>query len=392
MSSDNKILLAAGGTGGHMFPAGALGEQLKQAGYEVHLATDKRGMGYVSNLTPMELHQIPAATVYGGGILILPLRLVTLFFAILFSMVLIIRLRPKVIVGFGGYPSFAPVMAGILLGRQVLVHEQNAVLGRVNRLAANFGSHVATSYTETAELPVAAAKKMRRTGNPLRPAVLKMAEGGYRYLASSRAFELLIFGGSQGASVFADVVPQALALLPENHQRRLRVVQQVRRVEMRDVLEAYGETEIYSEIRDFFTDLPMRMRRAHLMIARGGASTVAEMTALGVPTIFVPLPGSLDQDQTHNVRELGRLGGALVINQREFTAELLAKEIEKLMDNADRLQRMSDYARKFAEKDATGRLFRYVDCLAQKRPLQIDKPADGTPDETTNKQTEAANG
>ena len=374
LKAGDKILLAAGGTGGHMFPAGAVAEDLKAAGYEVHLATDKRGMAYVSNLTPMELHQIPAATVYGGGLLALPMRALTLVMSIIVSLVLIIRLRPNVVVGFGGYPSFGPVLAGLLTRRAVLVHEQNAVLGRVNKLAAHLGAFVATSYNDTANVPAAATTKMRRTGNPLRPAVLKAAEGGYRYLASSRAFELLIFGGSQGASIFADIVPKALALLPKDKKSRLRVVHQVRQFDMRETLDAYSNEGIYSEIRDFFTDLPTRMRRAHLMIARGGASTVAEMTALGVPTIFVPLPGSLDQDQKHNVKELASTGCAKLLLQIELTPELLAEELSKLMDNEGRLQRMSDKARKFAELDATGRLFRYIDCLAQKTTIQIDKP------------------
>jgi len=374
MSSVGKILLAAGGTGGHMFPAGALAEQLKDAGYDVHLATDKRGMAYVSNLTPMELHQLPAATVYGGGLLVLPLRIITLLSAVLVSLILVLRLRPKVIIGFGGYPSFGPIIAGLLLRRQVLVHEQNAVLGRVNKLAANLGAYVATSFKDTANMPAAAAQKLRRTGNPLRPAILRAAEGPYRYLASARAFEMLIFGGSQGASIFAETVPQALALLSTEKKSRLRIVHQVRQPEMRETLDAYAAEGIYSEIRDFFIDLPIRMRRAHLMIARSGASTVAEATALGVPTIFVPLPGSLDQDQTHNVRLLGKRGGAMVMNQKDLTAESLAAEIEKLMDDHTRLQRMSDKARNFAELDATGRLFRYVDSLAQKRPVQVDKP------------------
>ena len=309
-----------------------------------------------------------------GGLLALPLRVITLILSLLASVILIIRLRPKVIIGFGGYPSFGPVIAGILLRSQVLVHEQNAVLGRVNKLAANLGAYVATSFKDTANIPAAAAQKLRRTGNPLRPAILKAAEGGYRYLASARAFELLVFGGSQGASILAETVPQALALLSTEKKRRLRVVHQVRQPEMREALDAYAAEGVYSEIRDFFNDLPIRMRRAHLMIARSGASTVAEATALGVPSIFVPLPGSLDQDQAHNVRQLVKRGGAMVINQKDLTAKSLAAEIEKLMDDEMRLQRLSNKARKFAELDATGRLFRYVDSLAQKRPVQVDKP------------------
>ena len=199
--SGNVILLAAGGTGGHMFPAGALAEKLQTEGYEVHIATDVRGLQYIDNLPTMPVHKIPAATIYSGGFLALPLRLLTLLWAFLISATLLIRLQPKVIVGFGGYPSFGPVMAGLVMRRPVLVHEQNAVLGRVNRLAARFGAYVGSSYANMANMPNGAAKRLRRTGNPLRPAVLKAAQGGYRYLTGSRPFDLLIFGGSQGASI-----------------------------------------------------------------------------------------------------------------------------------------------------------------------------------------------
>lgn len=373
MSSHDTILLAAGGTAGHMFPASALAEQLKRAGYDVHLATDKRGMAFVGELTPVEIHSVPAATVYTGGILALPFRLLTLTATFIMSLVLILKLQPRVIVGFGGYPSFGPVVAARLLRRKVLVHEQNAVLGRVNRLAARMGSYIATSYANTANMPSSAAERARRTGNPLRPAVLKAAQGGYRFLSPGRPFDLLVFGGSQGASIFADIVPKAIGLLPENQQRRLRIVHQVRKADMRATLDVYSGLGVYAEIRDFFSDLPTRMRRAHLMVARGGASTVAEMTTLGTPSIIVPLPGSLDQDQANNVRELADEGGAILLPQSELTPERLAKEMEQLMLNDQALRDMSDRARRFGEPDAAGRLFRYTDCLANNKPVQIEQ-------------------
>ncbi len=373
MSKHGTILLAAGGTAGHMFPASALAEQLKKTGYDVHLATDKRGMAYLAELTPMQVHSIPAATVYTGGILALPIRILTLLISMLASLFLVLKLQPKVIIGFGGYPSFGPVFVGRLLRRKVLVHEQNAVLGRVNRLAANVGSYIATSYANTANMPARAAERARRTGNPLRPAVLKAAQGGYRFLSPGRPFELLIFGGSQGASVFAKAVPAAIALLPENQQRRLRIVHQVRKTDMREALDVYGALGVYAEIRDFFSDLPSRMRRAHLMIARGGAATIAEMTALGTPAIIVPLPGSLDQDQANNVRELADEGGAILLPQSDMSAERLAQELEKLMLNDQALRDISGRARSFGELDAAGRLFRYVDCLAMDKPVQIEQ-------------------
>lgn len=372
--SHPKIILAAGGTGGHMFPASALAAELQKEGYEVHLLTDKRGMGFIEQLVAMDVHKIPAATVYSGGVLALPLRLLTLVFTMIVSMVLILRLKPKAIVGFGGYPSFGPVMGGLVLRRTVLVHEQNAVLGRVNRLAAMFGSSVATSYTNTVNVPTKAAERLRKTGNPMRPAVLKAAQGGYRFLSRSRPFDLLIFGGSQGAAIFAEIVPQALALLSDTQRRRLRIVHQVRREDMRSTLDAYSALGIYAEIRDFFSDLPTRMRRAHLVIGRGGAGTLAELAALGAPSIIVPLAGSLDQDQAHNARELAEAEGAIMLKQSNLTPTSLAEAMEPLMTDETRLQTMSERARSFGELDAAGRLGRYTSCLARGVPVQIEVP------------------
>ena len=371
-----KIILAAGGTGGHMFPAGALAKELKAQGYDVHLLTDNRGLVFVPQLTEMEVHKIPAATVYGGGVFALPLRMFTLLVTLLVSISLILRLQPKVIVGFGGYPSFGPVIGGLLLRRPVLVHEQNAVLGRVNRLAARLGSSLATSYTNTVNVPVAAAERLRKTGNPLRTAVLKAAQGGYRFLSRSRPFDLLVFGGSQGAKIFSDIVPQAIAQMPESQRKRLRVVHQVRKEDMRSALNTYASMGIYAEIRDFFDDLPTRMRRAHLVIARGGAGTLAEIAALGTPSIIVPLAGSLDQDQTHNAREMAAAEAAVLMKQSSLTPAALAGAIEPLMADEARLQSMSDRARKFGELDAVGRLTRYAVCLANNVPVQIEQPAD----------------
>jgi UDP-N-acetylglucosamine--N-acetylmuramyl-(pentapeptide) pyrophosphoryl-undecaprenol N-acetylglucosamine transferase len=372
--SKDKIILAAGGTGGHMFPASALAAELQNEGYEVHLLTDKRGMAFVTQLTAMDVHQIPAATVYSGGIFALPLRFITLFLTLSLSMVKILRLQPKVIIGFGGYPSFGPVMGGLLLRRKVLVHEQNAVLGRVNKLAARLGSSVATSYTNTVSVPVKAAERLRKTGNPLRPAVLKAAQGGYRFLSRTRPFDLLVFGGSQGAKLFSDIVPQAIALLSETQRKRLRIVHQVRKEDMRQALDTYSSLGVYAEIRDFFQDMPVRMRRAHLVIGRGGASTLAELAALGCPAIIVPLASSLDQDQSHNARELAEAGGAIMAKQSELTPASLAELIEPLMGNENNLQSMSERARKFGELDAVGRLSRYAVCLARNVPVQIEAP------------------
>jgi UDP-N-acetylglucosamine--N-acetylmuramyl-(pentapeptide) pyrophosphoryl-undecaprenol N-acetylglucosamine transferase len=370
----NRVLLAAGGTGGHMFPASVLAEQLKAIDYEVHLATDTRGLAYVAQLTPMVQHKVPAATVFSSGILALPFRLVTLVFSILMSLYLVQRLKPKVIVGFGGYPSFGPVMAGLILGRPVLVHEQNAVLGRVNRLAAHYGACVATSYNQTDKVPEAAAERLRRTGNPLRAAVLKAAQTEYSEPTKSGGFELLVFGGSQGASVFSEILPAAVQKLPKGLQNRLRIVQQVRKVDMQTTLDTYGKLGVHAEMREFFDDLPARMRRAHMVVSRGGASTIAELAALGAPSLIVPLPGSLDQDQAVNAREIEHLGGALLLRQAAFTPEKLAEILTQKMQDAEALTAMSRQASAFGELDAAGRLSRYAHCLASGVPVQIDLP------------------
>ncbi len=375
MTSPLRIVLAAGGTGGHLFPASALAEELKTQGHEVMLATDKRGMAYQNNLTAMPIYRVPAATVYGGGLFALPARILTLLWSVVSSLMLMLHLRPAIIIGFGGYPSFGPVMAGLLMRKPVLVHEQNAVLGRANRLAVKLGASLATSFPNTAGVPARAAARMRKTGNPLRADVLSTAQISYRSPTRSQAFDLLVFGGSQGARIFSTVVPEAIALLPEDKRENLRLVQQVSKDHMAGVLNSYGELKVSSEIREFFDDMPRRLRHAHLVICRGGASTISEISALGVPSIIVPLPGSLDQDQANNARDLATAGAAELILQKQFNAESLAAILNKWLDDKACFETMSTNARRLAEPEATVRLARYAYCLAQRLPIQIDQPA-----------------
>ena len=375
MTSPLRIVLAAGGTGGHLFPASALAEELKIQGHEVMLATDKRGMAYQNNLTAMPIYRVPAATVYGGGLFALPARILTLLWSVVSSLTLMLRLRPAIIIGFGGYPSFGPVMAGLLMRKPVLVHEQNAVLGRANRLAVKLGASLATSFPNTAGVPARAAARMRKTGNPLRADVLSTAQISYRSPMRSQAFDLLVFGGSQGARIFSTVVPEAIALLPEDKRENLRLVQQVSKDHMAGVLNSYGELKVSSEIREFFDDMPRRLRHAHLVICRGGASTISEISAIGVPSIIVPLPGSLDQDQANNARDLATAGAAELILQKQFNAESLAAILNKWLDDKACFENMSTNARRLAEPEATVRLARYAYCLAQRLPIQIDQPA-----------------
>jgi UDP-N-acetylglucosamine--N-acetylmuramyl-(pentapeptide) pyrophosphoryl-undecaprenol N-acetylglucosamine transferase len=371
----NKILLAAGGTGGHIFPAVALASELKGEGYEVHFATDKRGMAFSSHFADWETHSLVAATVYGGGMFALPLRVLRLTYSLLQALFLILRLRPAAVVGFGGYPSFAPSLIAILLRTPVLVHEQNAVFGRANRMLARLGAYVATSFKDTANLPKRARRRTRRTGNPLRSSVINETTGGYRFLSTARPFDLLIFGGSQGAQVFNKVVPEALSRLSAPLRKRLRVTHQSRAADMTELLEVYNRAGIYAEIRDFYNDMPRRIRRAHLVVSRAGASTVSELAAIGAPSILVPLPGALDADQLNNTRELASKGGCWVMPQSLFLAGRLAAKIEALMENPERLLEASEAARSVRVLDAARKLSRYAICLAHRKPIQLEASA-----------------
>ena len=361
-AANATILLAAGGTGGHLFPASALAIALKARGIAPHLATDTRGLAYVRGLEPMPVHKVPAATVFGSRLLGLPMRVLTLAWSLMVSLFVIYRVKPSAIVGFGGYPSFGPVMMGLLLRKPVIVHEQNAVLGRANRLAVKWGAKLATSFADTTGVPSKQASQDagQLTGNPLRPEVLAAAQTAYRAPSDDGEIDLLVFGGSQGASIFAEIVPQALALLPEDLRRHIHVVHQVRKDDMKETLAAYNALGVFVELRDFFDDMPGRMRHAHLVISRGGASTIAELTALGTPALIVPLPGSLDQDQANNARALVAGGGAWMLTQAHFTAQSLAEKLADILAHRGLLTAMSAAAQGFAQPAAAEHLAAFV--------------------------------
>lgn len=356
MTMQGAILLAAGGTGGHMFPASALAQSLKQHGFTPHLATDQRGLAYVNGLEAMPVYRVPAATIYGSGRLRLPKRVLILFWALLRSFFIIRRVKPHVIVGFGGYPSFGPVMMGLLLRIPVLVHEQNAVLGRANRIAVTWGAHLAASFAHTKGLPPKMKSAPSVTGNPLRQDVLDVARRAYQPPSKTGQFCLLVFGGSQGAHIFAETLPAALALMPKPLRARLNVVHQVSTKDMKQTLAAYHQLGVPVELRDFFDDLPSRMRQAHLTICRGGASTISELMALGAPAVIVPLPGALDQDQAHNAGLLVGNGGAWMMQQETFNAETLAAKLQDVLNDVTVLGTMSAKALSLATPDAARKL------------------------------------
>ncbi|MFG1461458.1 undecaprenyldiphospho-muramoylpentapeptide beta-N-acetylglucosaminyltransferase [Xanthobacter sp. DSM 24535] len=363
------ILLAAGGTGGHLFPAEALAHVLRRRGYAVDLVTDSRAARYAGHFPAGALHVLPADTVRSRSPLALARTAVTLLRGLVRGLALMRRLKPAVVVGFGGYPTVPPVLSATFSGVPSLIHEANGVMGRANRMLAARVSAIATGFPDIlADEPHLAGKAVF-TGNPLRPAVHAAAETRFDAPEVGSPLRLLVFGGSQGARVMADVVPQAIARLNGDLRSRLSVVQQAREEDLARVRQTYLDLQVDAEVRPFFDDLPARMGRAHLVIARSGASTVAELAAIGRPAILVPLPNALDQDQAANAKSLEIIGAALVVPQSAFTPERLAAALSTFGVDPRALTNMAQAARSAGALDAAEKLADVVAHLAQGAPI-----------------------
>ncbi len=360
-------MLAAGGTGGHLFPAFALAEELARRGRAVDLVTDMRGDRYGTGFPARAVHPIHAATLKGKTPLAVAETGITLARGVREAFALIGRIRPAVVVGFGGYPSFPPLLAARLRGVPTLLHEQNAVLGRANRMLAKRVTALATSFerTKLVEGPIAA--KARFTGNPVRDVVAAAAGKSYAPPAHDGQLNLLVFGGSQGARYFSETVPPALAALPETVRRRLVVIQQCREEDLEGVRTAYAASGIEANLAPFFKNLPDIMAEAHLVVGRAGASTVAELTVIGRPAILVPLPHALDNDQLQNATRLAESGGGWCIQQKDLSPERLAAEIARLASSPDDLTAAAAASKRQGRPDAVQRLADLVEELAGDR-------------------------
>jgi UDP-N-acetylglucosamine--N-acetylmuramyl-(pentapeptide) pyrophosphoryl-undecaprenol N-acetylglucosamine transferase len=354
------VLLAAGGTGGHLFPAEALAEALARRGVAVDLATDVRGGRYGGKFPARQVHVVPSATVRGRNPLSLARTAAVLGYGMLRAHILLGRLKPAIVVGFGGYPTVPPVLAASLRKIPTLIHEQNAVMGRANRLLAPRVSVIATSFPGVLDADAKLAAKATPTGNPLRPAVLAAAAEPFVAPVEDGLLRLLIFGGSQGAKIMSDIVPPAIEKLDLAVRARLLLAQQAREEDLRRVRDIYDRLKIAAEVAPFFSDLPARIAAAHLVVSRSGAGTVAELAAIGRPAILVPLPHALDQDQFANAGVLEKAGGALRLRQDDFTPERLAAEISALASAPQKLVAMAAAARSQGVLDAADRLAELV--------------------------------
>jgi UDP-N-acetylglucosamine--N-acetylmuramyl-(pentapeptide) pyrophosphoryl-undecaprenol N-acetylglucosamine transferase len=362
-ANPGRILLAAGGTGGHLFPAEALAGALLGRGFAVDLVTDERGTGFAGKLASVPVHRIASGGIAGKGLGVRVGNYGRLMFGVLQSRGLLKRLRPAVAVGFGGYPSLPPILAAQWGRIRTVVHEQNAVAGRANRVLMKRASRVALSFETVrhAEGLPAAARVV--TGNPVRAAISEI--GAYAAPSPDGRLHLLVFGGSQGARVFGRVTPPAVALLPEALQRRLKLVQQVRREDVETVTKAYREIGLDAELNPFFKDMPSRYAWAHLVMCRSGASSVAEIAASGRPALMIPLPNAIDDHQRANARSLADRDAGWVLDENDCTPEVLARRLTAILTDRDGLQRAAENARGLARTDAAERLADVVAGLAR---------------------------
>jgi UDP-N-acetylglucosamine--N-acetylmuramyl-(pentapeptide) pyrophosphoryl-undecaprenol N-acetylglucosamine transferase len=350
------VLLAAGGTGGHLFPAEALAEALARRGVVVDLATDHRAERYGGRFPARETHIIPSDTVRSRNPVALARTALTLGRGLVRAYSVLRRIRPAAVVGFGGYPTLPPVGAATVLKIPTVIHEQNAVMGRANRQLSSHVTAIATSFAGVLDAEPALAAKATRTGNPVRPAAIAASATPFVAPEASGLVRLLVFGGSQGARIMSEVVPAAIEQLDASLRTRLLLAQQARDEDLARVRDVYARLNIASEVSPFFSDLPARIAAAHLVIGRSGASTVAELAVIGRPSILVPLPGALDQDQFANAGVLEAAGGAIRLRQDDFTPAHLAAEVTRLATNPSALATMAQAARSQGAPDAADRL------------------------------------
>lgn len=326
-----RIVLAAGGTGGHMFPAEALAQELAARGHQLTLVTDRRGACLGGGFGAVETHHIHAGGLAGGSPLGRLRGMVAIAFGLLEAERILHRLRPDAAIGFGGYPSVPTMLAAARRGIPTVIHEQNAVLGRANRLLASRVTQIATSFDEVRGIKAAAAAKVRITGNPVRARIADLAHRPYPTLSSDGTLRLVVLGGSQGASVFGRVVPDAIARLPEAVRRRLSIRQQCRPEDIAAVASAYARVGVKACLATFFDDISPLLAGAHLVVSRAGASTIAELTVAGRPSILVPYPHATEDHQTANARTLDRSGAAWLIAEPEFTPDRLAQLLADIL-------------------------------------------------------------
>ena len=365
MTAKPLILLTAGGTGGHVFPAEALATELSKRGHNLAFVTDRRGAAYGGSLGALDTYRISGGGIAGKSLVKRVKSMGSLVAGYFQARSLIRRLKPAAVIGFGGYASVPAVLAASHLGVPSAVHEQNAVLGRANRLLAGGVARIATSFDEVGKVSPGWEKKVRQVGNPVRGPILAVREQPYP--AADGAVTILVTGGSQGAKAFSDLLPQALIRLPEDLQRRITVHQQCKAEDIERVTDLYKEHGIAADLQPFFNDVPARLAAAHLVICRSGASTVAELGVAGRPAILIPYPHAIDDHQTANARAFARHGAGWVMPQETLTSESFAAELGALLTSPSALAEAAGKARAEGIPEAAERLADLMADLAESK-------------------------
>ncbi len=366
MTSRGTIVLAAGGTGGHLFPAQALAEELNRRGYTVHLMTDERVRDYGKSFPAAETHIVHAATITPSKPFKVPGQMLRLYGGYRAARAILARVKPLAVVGFGGYPSFPPILAASRLKIPSCVHDQNAVMGRANRVLAKWADAVASSFPDLIGLPPEAASKLTFTGNPVRDVALKQQGAPY---PGSGIFNLLVFGGSQGAQFFGEFMPKVFAAMTAEDRKSLRVTQQVRAENMEAVTAAYAALGLDCELNPFFMDMPARIASSHLVVCRSGASTIAELGVIGRPAVMVPLPHALDNDQLKNAESFAAAGAGWVHPQASLEPRSFAAFLTKLRSQHAELQQAAAAALGHGKPDAAQRLADLTEKIAGKKTI-----------------------
>lgn len=380
--ANRHYVLAAGGTGGHLIPAFALATELERRGHHVALVTDERGVVIPGKPSFLPAHVLPAGR-FGKN----PLTWIKGARAVLEGRKMALRLfetfEPSAVVGFGGYPALPALLASTSAGIPSLVHEQNAVLGRVNRMLAGRVQAIATAYPDIARLKPKHTEKVHLVGNPVRAEVLQLRQEPFPSLSEDGLLRVLVTGGSQGARVLSEIVPDGLAMLPPALRQRLQITQQCRAEDIDAVRERYRSHDIPAELGTYFEDMATRLADAHLFIGRAGASTIAELTAVGRPAILIPLPIATDDHQAANTRELTKAGGARMIRQERFTPKELAKQIQALAQHPQALANAAHAAWNCGRPDAVKDLADLVESFGGAEMMDVirvgaDKPRGAT--------------
>ena len=350
------VALAAGGTGGHMFPAEALAAELIGRGCKIALITDKRGGSFGGHQADIETYRILASGLAGKSLVKRLRGVCELSCGLLQAHFLLKRLAPRAVIGFGGYASIPTMLAAVFGGFPTAIHEQNAVLGRANRLLASRVKRIATTFKTPLNISPDDESKIFHTGMPVRASIVKMRETPYPALGDKGAINILVIGGSQGAHVFSEVMPKAVELLPEAIRSRLVIAQQCRPEDLEATRSAYKQLGMAPELKPFFDDAPERLAAAHLIIGRAGASTVSEITVVGRPSILVPYPHAIDDHQSVNAHSVDEAGAGWLMPENSFNAKTLAARLESLFNLPAILANTAACALKAGRPDAAKRL------------------------------------